>query len=50
VRGSEEMRKDALCLSLSCSDVDCAQLVGPQLDPRSLVPAYGRMPARVEKA
>jgi predicted molibdopterin-dependent oxidoreductase YjgC len=50
VRGSEEMRKDALCLSLSFYDVDCAQLVGPQLDPRSLVPAYGGIPAKVEKA
>jgi predicted molibdopterin-dependent oxidoreductase YjgC len=50
VRGAEEMRKDALCLSLSFYDVDCARLVGPQLDPRSLVPFYGRMPAKVEKA
>jgi predicted molibdopterin-dependent oxidoreductase YjgC len=50
VRGSEEMRKGVLCLSLSFYDVDCAQLVGPQLDPRSLVPTYGRIPARVEKA
>jgi formate dehydrogenase major subunit len=50
VRGSEEMRKDVLCLSLSFYDADCAQLVGPQLDPRSLVPAYGGIPARVEKA
>jgi predicted molibdopterin-dependent oxidoreductase YjgC len=47
---SEEMRNDALCLSLSFYDVDVARLVGPQLDPRSLVPAYGRIPARVEKA
>ena len=50
VKVSEEMPKDALCLSLSFYDVDCAQLVGPQLDPRSLVPPYGGIPARVEKA
>jgi predicted molibdopterin-dependent oxidoreductase YjgC len=50
VRCSEEMRKGVLYLSLSFYDVDCAQLVGPQLDPRSLVPAYGRIPAKVEKA
>jgi predicted molibdopterin-dependent oxidoreductase YjgC len=50
LKGSEEMRQDALCLSLSFYDVDAAQLVGPELDPRSLVPAYGRIPARVEKA
>jgi predicted molibdopterin-dependent oxidoreductase YjgC len=50
VKGSKEMRKGVLYLSLSFYDVDCAQLVGPQLDRRSLVPAYGRIPARVEKA
>jgi predicted molibdopterin-dependent oxidoreductase YjgC len=50
VRGSEEMRKGVLYLSLSFYDVDCAQLVGPHMDPRSLVPAYGGIPARVEKA
>ena len=49
-RGSQEMRKDVLYLSLSFYDVDCARLVGPHLDPRSLVPAYGGIPARVEKA
>ncbi|MEJ2066573.1 MAG: molybdopterin-dependent oxidoreductase [Deltaproteobacteria bacterium] len=49
VRGVEEMRKGALCLSLSFYDVDCAQLVGPHVDSRSLVPDYGRIPARVEK-
>jgi len=50
VRGSEEMRKGVLCLSLSFYDADYARLVGPQLDPRSLVPSYGWIPARVEKA
>jgi predicted molibdopterin-dependent oxidoreductase YjgC len=50
VKGLEEMRKGVLYLSLSFYDVDCAQLVGPQMDPRSLVPAYGGIPARVEKA
>ena len=50
VKSSEEMRKGVLYISLSFYDVDVAQLVGPQLDPRSLVPAYGGIPARVEKA
>jgi predicted molibdopterin-dependent oxidoreductase YjgC len=50
VKGLEEMRKGVLYLLLSFYDVDCAQLVGPQLDSRSLVPAYGGIPARVEKA
>lgn len=49
VKGSQEMRKDCLSLSLSLHDVDASRLVGPQLDPRSLVPAYGRIPARIEK-
>jgi predicted molibdopterin-dependent oxidoreductase YjgC len=50
VKGLEEMRKGVLYLLLSFCDVDCAQLVGPQLDSRSLVPTYGGIPARVEKA
>jgi predicted molibdopterin-dependent oxidoreductase YjgC len=50
VKSSQEMRKEVLYISLSFYDVDVAQLVGPQLDPRSLVPAYGGIPARVEKA
>jgi formate dehydrogenase alpha subunit len=50
VKSSEEMRKGVLYISLSFYDVDVAQLVGPQLDPRSLVPTYGGIPARVEKA
>jgi predicted molibdopterin-dependent oxidoreductase YjgC len=50
VKSSEEMRKGVLCISLSFNDVDVAQLVGPQMDPRSLVPTYGGIPARVEKA
>ncbi|MCJ7664581.1 MAG: molybdopterin-dependent oxidoreductase [Desulfobacterales bacterium] len=50
VRCSEEMRRDCLCLFLSFYDVDAAQLVGPDIDPRSHVPAYGSIPARVEKA
>ena len=50
VESSEEMRKGVLYLLLSLYDVDCARLVGPQMDPRSLVPAYGGIPARVEKA
>jgi predicted molibdopterin-dependent oxidoreductase YjgC len=50
VKGLEEMRKGVLYLLLSFYDVDCAQLVGPQLDSRSLVPTYGGIPARVEKA
>jgi predicted molibdopterin-dependent oxidoreductase YjgC len=50
VKGSKEMRKGVLYISLSFYDVDVAQLVGPQLDPRSLVPAYGGIPARLEKA
>jgi len=49
VKSSQEMRKDCLSLSLSLHDVAVAQLVGPQLDRRSLVPAYGRIPARIEK-
>lgn len=50
VQCSEEMRRDCLYLFFSFYDVDAAQLVGPDTDPRSHVPAYGRMPARVEKA
>ena len=50
VKGSEEMRKGVLYISLSFYDVDVARLVGPQMDPRSLVPTYGGIPARVEKA
>jgi len=50
VKCSEGMRKDCLCLFLSFYDVDAARLVGPDVDPRSHVPAYGRIPARVEKA
>jgi predicted molibdopterin-dependent oxidoreductase YjgC len=46
---SEEMRKDCLSLFLPFYDADAAQLVGPAFDPRSHVPAYGRIPARVEK-
>jgi predicted molibdopterin-dependent oxidoreductase YjgC len=48
-RCSQEMRKDCLCLFLSFYDVDAARLVGPDGDPRSHVPAYGGIPARVEK-
>ncbi len=50
VKVSEGMRKDCLSLFLSLHDVAVSQLVGPQLDRRSLVPAYGRIPARIEKA
>jgi predicted molibdopterin-dependent oxidoreductase YjgC len=49
-RHSAEMRRDCLCLSLFFYDLDVARLVGPQLDSRALVPAYGRIPARVERA
>jgi formate dehydrogenase major subunit len=50
VRCAESMRRDCLCLSLSFYDVDAAQLVGPDCDPPSQVPAYEGIPARVEKA
>lgn len=50
VRCSEEMRKDCLLLFFFFYDVDAAQLVGPDGDPQSHVPAYGGIPARVEKA
>jgi predicted molibdopterin-dependent oxidoreductase YjgC len=50
VKGLEEMCKGVLYIALSFYEVDCAQLVGPHMDPRSLVPAYGGIPARVEKA
>jgi len=50
VKGSQEMRKDVLCLSLSFYDMAISRLVGPELDPSSLVPVYGRIPARVSKA
>jgi predicted molibdopterin-dependent oxidoreductase YjgC len=50
IRCSEEMRKDCLVLFLSFYDVDAAQLVGPDMDPQSHVPAYEGIPARVEKA
>lgn len=46
---SEGMGKDCLCLSLSLHDVAVAQLVGPQVDRRSLVPTYAGIPARIEK-
>ena len=45
---SEGMRRDCLCLFLSLHDVAVAQLVGSQVDRRSLVPAYVGIPARVE--
>jgi predicted molibdopterin-dependent oxidoreductase YjgC len=50
VKGTEGMRKDCLSLFLSFYDGGASQLVGPDVDPRSLVPAYGGIPARVEKA
>jgi predicted molibdopterin-dependent oxidoreductase YjgC len=50
VRLAEDIRRDCLCLFLSFYDVDAAQLVGPAGDPQSHVPAYGGIPARVEKA
>jgi predicted molibdopterin-dependent oxidoreductase YjgC len=50
VRYAEEMRKDCLVLFLSFYDVDAAQLVRPDGDPQSHVPAYAGIPARVEKA
>jgi len=46
---SEGMRKDCLCLFLPLHDVAIAQLVGPQVDRRSLVPTYAGIPARIEK-
>ncbi|MBW2038578.1 MAG: molybdopterin-dependent oxidoreductase [Deltaproteobacteria bacterium] len=48
-KGSEGMRRDVLSLYLSFYEVDASGLVGPQLDPVSKVPLYGRIPARVEK-
>ncbi len=50
VHGTEEMKEDCLSLFLSFYDVDASRLVGPHVDPRSLVPVYGGIPARVEKA
>ena len=50
VRYAEETRKDCLVLFLSFYDLDAAQLVGPDGDSQSHVPAYGSIPARVEKA
>ncbi len=49
IRRSEGMRKGVLSLYLPFYEVDASQLVGPQLDAVSLVPAYGRIPARLEK-
>jgi len=49
VKVSEGMRRDCLSLFLSLHDVAVAQLVGPQVDCRSLVPAYAGIPARVER-
>jgi predicted molibdopterin-dependent oxidoreductase YjgC len=49
VKSSKEMRKGVICLSLSFYDADYVHLVGPHVDSRSLVPDYGRIPARVEK-
>ncbi|UCC66379.1 MAG: molybdopterin-dependent oxidoreductase, partial [Deltaproteobacteria bacterium] len=48
-RGSEAMKRGVLSLYLSCYDVDASQLVSPKLDPLSLVPNYGEIPAKVEK-
>ncbi len=48
-RKSPAMKRGVLSLWCSFYEVDASQLVGPQLDPLSLVPAYGRIPARVEK-
>jgi predicted molibdopterin-dependent oxidoreductase YjgC len=50
VRYAKEMRKDCLVLFLSFYDVDAAQLMGPDSDPQSHVPAYAGIRARVEKA
>jgi predicted molibdopterin-dependent oxidoreductase YjgC len=50
VKRVAEMRRDSLCLFLSFYDRDASRLVGPDIDPRSLVPAYQGIPARVEKA
>jgi predicted molibdopterin-dependent oxidoreductase YjgC len=50
VKGLEGMRRDTLCLFLSFYDADASRLVGPEMDPHSLVPAYSGIPARLEKA
>jgi predicted molibdopterin-dependent oxidoreductase YjgC len=50
VKGLEGMRRDTLCLFLSFYDADASRLIGIEMDPRSLVPAYVGIPARVEKA
>jgi predicted molibdopterin-dependent oxidoreductase YjgC len=50
VKVSQQMRRDALVYVLSFYDVAVAQLIGPDIDPLSLVPAYAGIPARVETA
>ena len=48
-KGVEGMKKGVLQIYLSFHEVDGSRLIGPQLDPISKVPTYGRIPAKVEK-
>ncbi len=48
VRRSPAMRRGVLSLWCPFYEVDASRLVGPQVDPYSLVPAYGGIPARIE--
>jgi predicted molibdopterin-dependent oxidoreductase YjgC len=50
IKASQRMRRDAVVFVLSFYDVAVARLVGSEIDPQSLVPAYAGIPARVEKA
>jgi predicted molibdopterin-dependent oxidoreductase YjgC len=50
VKTFPEQRRGSLVYVLSFSDPAASQLLGPELDPRSLAPAYAGIPARVEKA
>ena len=50
IKVSQRMRRDAVVFVLSFYDAAVARLIGPDIDPQSLVPAYAGIPARVEKA
>ena len=49
IKTSPEQRRGSLVYVLSFYDTAASQLLGPELNPLSLVPAYAGIPARIEK-
>jgi len=49
IKTSPEQRRRSLVYVLSFYDTAASQLLGPELNPLSLVPAYAGIPARIEK-